>query len=639
VRICLIAPAAAAYPQLAELLAREHEVTLVRPVEEGSMERPEEPTQLYRALMVAPTAEQERTVFAGAEHRYSAAVAAALAEAYPGSGPDFVEVADMRAQALVPLMSRRCASAAFAETRFAVRLLGTAELRGLHDGSYGDRDLKLLSELEREQLRLADRLLHAGGDGVDLYRRFYGREFADAYEVGLPGPPPAPAESPSAKRARDLRILYRGELSRSAGAIALAEACLRLPVDSWTLTMVGADTATAPAGQSVRLTIEAMFAGDPRLAIVSAEESEQRWDQHDLAVLPPTFSPWSPSALEAMRHGLPILATPVGDLPALVRPGVTGWLAGGIGAEPLHRALLDLLERPEEVARVRSSGAVTERYEEATDPQRVLADYERLFELEAEAKRPPSPSQAAARKAEPLVTGVIPYHGASPYVEDSLRSLFAQTHDNVEAVIVNDGSFEPADAVLERLARDPRVRVVTQLNRGETAARNLGARMARGEFVVMLDADNMLEPSFVARALAVFEREPELAYVSCWLRFVGPDGSLFHEPGGYAPLGNGVVREDVNNWDGDTLALFRRELFTEEGLGFNEEAVIYSDWELYRALREAGRFGTVIPESLARYRFLDSSLQRAHALEMQERGWNEARGRRALREVRWTAGE
>ena len=638
-RICLIGPAAAAYPQLAELLAREHEVTLVRPLEESSAERPEELARPYRELLVAPTVEQERMVFAGAEHRYSAAVAAALAEAYQGSGPDFVEVADWRAAGLVPLMARRCADPLFGRTRFAVRLLGTAELRGLHDGRYGDRDLQLLAELEREQLRLADRLLYAGGDGAELYRRYYGVELADAFEVGLPASPAAPVGPVPEEGERPLRILYRGELSRSAGTIALADACLRLPADSWTLTMVGADTTTGPVGQSVRLTIEGMFAGDPRLTMTSPPEGEPDWEQYDLVVVPPSFSPWTPSALDAMRRGMPVLATPVGDLPALVQPGATGWLADGSRAEPLRRALLDLLGRPEEVARVRNSGAVTELYEEATDPERVLASYTQLFELEAEAQPPPPRPRPPKQTPEPLVTGVIPYYRASPYVEDALRSLFAQTHGNVEAVIVNDGSFEPADAVLERLARDPRVRVVTQLNRGEAAARSLGARMARGEFIVMLDADNMLEPSFVARALAVFELEPELAYVSCWLRFVGPDGSLFHDPSGYAPLGNGVVRDDANNWDGDTLALFPRTLFTEDWVGFDESAVIYSDWELYRALREAGRFGTVIPEPLARYRFLDSSLQRAHALEMQQRGWNEARGRRVLREVRWTAGE
>jgi hypothetical protein len=637
-RICLIAPDADAYPQLAELLAREHQVTLVRSAEERPARLRQEPPRSYREVVAKPTAEQERASFAGADHRYSAAVMAAIEAAYSEVGPDFVEVADRRAHGLVPMMARRCAHPLLSQTRFAVRLLGTAELKGLHDGHFGDRDLDLLADLEREQLRLADRLLVAGGDGSDLYRRYYGEGLAGSFEVGLPGPPAAPVDPLPEKQAGPLRILYRGELSRSGGAIALAEACLRLPVDSWTLTMAGPDTMTAPFAQSVRLTIEAMFDQDPRLTVVEEGEGKPQWERYDLAVVPPAFSVRSLPALEAMRHGLPMLGTPVGDLPVLVRPGVTGWLADGPGPEPLRRALLDLLRRPQEVARVRRSGAVSEHYEEKAEPIRILAAYERLLELETRAT-PPARPRASAGGPKPLVTAVIPYYRAAPHIDDALGSLFAQTHGNVKAVIVNDGSFEPADAVLKRFARDPRTRVVTQLNKGETAARNLGARMADGEFVVMLDADNMLEPSFVARALAVFEREPELAYVSCWLRFVGPDGAEFHEPSGYAPLGNGVVRDDQNNWDGDTLALLRRSLFVDEGFGFDEAGAIHSDWELYRALREAGRFGTVIPEALARYRVLPSSLMRAHSPRTQERGWNEARGRRLLRAGSWTAGE
>ena len=86
---------------------------------------------------------------------------------------------------------------------------------------------------------------------------------------------------------------------------------------------------------------------------------------------------------------------------------------------------------------------------------------------------------------------------------------FAQTHGRVEAVIVNDGSFEEADEVLVRLAERPGVRVVTQLNGGEATARNLAVQLAEGEYLMMLDADNVLEPEFVARALEVFRREPD----------------------------------------------------------------------------------------------------------------------------------
>jgi hypothetical protein len=614
-RICLISSPREPYRRLAELLSRDHEVTLIDS-EEAKL-----------------SAELERTVFAGPEHRRSAAVMEAIRSAYAGAGPDFVEFADRRALGLVPLMARRCAEPLLSRTRFAVRLFGTAELAGLHNGVGGDPELRQLGELEREQLRLADRLLDAGG-GAELYRRYYGDSLPGAFELGLPELPAEPvarSQRPGAK----LRLLYSGELSRTGGALDLAEACLRLPIDGWSLTMVGADTATGPAGQSVRLTIEAMFDGDPRLSIAAPEEAgPPDWGQYDLAAVTPTFATRSEPALEAMRHGLPLLATPVGQLPSLVEPGVSGWLTESTGAEAIRHALLDLLEGAERAAEIGGSGAVAARYEEMTDPEHVREGYERLLGLEAAARPQP---RSLLRPSEPLVSGVVPYHRAAPYVEEAVRSLLGQTHPAVEVVIVNDGSFEPADEVLESFAADPRVRVLTQLHRGETAARNLGVRMARGEYVVMLDADNLVEPDFVTRALAVFEREPDLAYVSCWLGFIGPDGSPFDEPGGYAPVGNRVVRDDAENWDGDTLAMLPRRLFAE-GLHFEEPAIIYSDWELYRRLRDEGRFGVVIPEPLGRYRYLRSSLQRAHSLEMQQRGWEEARTRRVLRATRWTAG-
>ena len=125
------------------------------------------------------------------------------------------------------------------------------------------------------------------------------------------------------------------------------------------------------------------------------------------------------------------------------------------------------------------------------------------------------------------------------------------------------------------LVVDPRVSVITQLNQGESAARNLGTRVARGDFVVMLDADNMLEPEFVARALAIFGREPDLAYVTCWLGFIDTDSKPMNAR--YAPLGNSVLHEDSAKWDGDTIAALPRRLFSELGYGFDSNSVIQCD--------------------------------------------------------------
>jgi glycosyltransferase involved in cell wall biosynthesis len=617
-RICLVSTANTGAPEaargsarLVKLLATRHEVTLVH-ADPGPDRTDPAVAPGVREVTAWVRPELEKEVFAGEDHRRSAAVLEAIESAYNSAGPDYVEVPDARAHGLVPLMARRCGHPLLDRTLFGVRLDGSAELVGLHDGTLGSIEARLLCELEREQLRLADRVVWPGGDVLDLYRRYYDFALPEASRVGVPFDADEGAPRPGRREpGADLRILYVAPLQRSAGALDLAEACLRLPLDDWRLTMVGDDTATAPGGQSVRLTIEMMFGDDPRLEIEEPEggggRPGKRYDlakEHDLAVVPPRFAVWPEAALTAMRAGLPILASPVGGLAELVEPG-------------------------------RAAGAPPARLRRLADPEAILDGYERL--LGASRPGPARRAQASGPTAEPLVTGVVPYFRTAPHVEEAVDSLLAQTHRQLEVLVVNDGSFDQEDEVLLRVAERPRVSVVTQLNSGETSARNLGVRLARGEYVALLDADNALEPQFVARALEVFDREPDLAYVSCWLRFVGPDGSPFPDPAGYAPVGNSVVRDDTNNWDGDTLALLPRAIFTELGYRFDPSAVIYSDWELYRWLREDDRYGTVIPERLARYKVLPSSLQRAHGMRMQRRGWDEARSRRALRAIRWMA--
>jgi glycogen synthase len=262
----------------------------------------------------------------------------------------------------------------------------------------------------------------------------------------------------------------------------------------------------------------------------------------------------------------------------------------------------------------------------------VLDGYERLLAD----TRPATSRSPAGHLPPPLVSVVIPYHDARLYVEEAAASALGQTHPRIELVIVDDGSFAEDGGVLTGLAADERVRLVTQPQRGDAAARNLGARLARGEYLVMLDADNALEPEFCERALEAFRREPQLAYVTCWLRYVAADGGQHPGPTGYAALGNRVVSEDEGNWDGDTLAMISRGVFADLGHRFDERCVMQSDWELYRRLREDGLFGAVIPERLARYRVLAGSLLRAHPTHIHRRSLAESVSRRELGRTRWT---
>lgn len=618
--------------RLATLLAKRHEVTLVRS-DAGIAGDPRLAAAGVREVVAEVSPELRGTAFANEEHRSAAAVLAAIEGAYGDEGPDYVEVADYRAQGLVALQARRAGSELFASTLFGVRIAGAGELISLHDLSIAESGGRLLGDLEREQLRLADRLLWRGGDVINVYRRYYPFPLPPAELIR--GPFDAPAEPPRPQRrdpAEPLRILFVGRLQRVKGPLDLADACLRLEPQDWSLTMIGADTPTATGGQSVRMTIEAMLGGDPRLSIeepIGHDELQRRFPDYDLLVAPSTFEVWCNVGLEAMRSGLPILATPVGGFAELVEHGVTGWLVEDTGVEALRDGIARVLANREELEDIRASGAIFERFRSLTDPAQVLADYDRLLAT-------PRPPRAPRPKDPPLVSVVIPCHRAGPYVEEAVASALAQSHPSVEVVIVDDGAFPEDGERLTRLAREERVRVVSQSHQGDSAARNLAVLLARGEYLVMLDADNALEPRFCERALEAFGREPRLAYVTCWLRFIDADGTP-HSDAGYAALGNQVVADEEQNWDGDTLAMIPRRLFVELGFDFDVRCGMQSDWDLYRRLRENGLFGAVIPERLARYRVLDSSLLRSHPVDMHRRSWAEALNRRELCGTRWTA--
>ncbi len=617
--------------RVAIALAADHEVVLLRTASAEHRERVTPIDSGVREVGVDVPRHLEHTVFSCPEHRLSAAILTTIAEVYGDEGPDLLEVVDRHALGLMPLQARRCGNPLFERTVIAVRLTSTVGIDSLHDGRSSEGDNPVIAALERAQLRLADVVIGPGGDGIRQYRDFYGLPLEETAVV--PDPHPAATDAIGPGKDGPLRLLYVGPLAPHGGAIELAEACLRLSVDEWTLTYAGPDTDTAPAGQSTQLTIESMFAGDPRLRFTDPDgPAADLWADHDVAIAAPRGGAWFADAVGAMRAGLPLLATAVGGLPALVEAG-GGRLVGGFGARDLGAALTELVEDRAAIRTPAAKEGARAATRSFVDPDAARSAYAALVERYAR----PTPAPGAGRSPAPLVTAVVPYFNAAAYIRGAVGSLLSQTHRNLEVLIVNDGAFGADDAVLSEFDDDPRVRVVTQLNRGDGGARNLGLELARGDFIALLDSDNEMEPEFVARALEALSREPDLAYVSCWLRFVSPDGSPHHDPAGYAALGNDVVPGNELNWDGDTLAVFPRAVFDDEGHRFEPTAGMYSDWELYRRLRAGGRFGTVIPEYLARYRFVPDSVSRGSDDVAVRRSVAAARDRLRASSTRWEA--
>jgi hypothetical protein len=263
-----------------------------------------------------------------------------------------------------------------------------------------------------------------------------------------------------------------------------------------------------------------------------------------------------------------------GDDPA-ARPGR---LARDTSAAALRELVEAAADAPEDLAVAVGANVPAERYAALTDEEQTLAAY---AELAGCARR--GPAAPAARG--PARLDRHPVLPLDRYVAETVESMLAQTHPAIEVIVVNDGSLREEDRVLDELAARRPITVVTQPNSGLSAARNFGVGVARGRYVLPFDADDLLDPEFVARCVAVLEAQPDVAYVTSWSRFMDEDGKDF-PVGGYHPLGNEASLLERQNVAGSALAVFRRHLF--DTIRYEVDMTSYEDWALYRELLAHG---------------------------------------------------
>jgi len=547
-------------------------------------------------------------------HAYSARVDAALRAAFPGHGPDLIEFCDYLAEGFVTVQARHTSDPWLAATQVAVRLHTTSEICAVLDGQLPDEfGTVAVHDAERYTLRHADRLLWSGGDVLDTYRRYYGagalapaERIPDAFLEAGSAPEGGETAAPQAPE-RALRLLYLGRAERRKGVANLVRAMTQLNRTDVELTVLGGDTLTGPLQTSLRESLEAMAAGDERIAFLDSVprgEVDAHIRAADVVVVPSLWECWPNVAREALMHNRPLLGTPVGGLTEMIVPERTGWFARDTSANALAEAIARLADSRDAVRAAIASGAPREHFARLADRGAFLERYRALV---AAGPRP-RPRRAASRT--PLVSVVVPYFQLEAHVGETLASVFAQTHRELEVIVVNDGSLRERDAFLFDLAEDPRVTVVTQVNTGLSAARNTGARLARGEYLLPLDADDVLEPGFVERCLTALERDPALAYVTTWVSYMDPAGRPIPErEGAYMPFGNWSRLLERNNVGGTCTALMRRRVF-ERGLRWNQELTSYEDWLMYLQMARAGLHGAVVPERLFSYRVRPDSMMR-----------------------------
>ncbi len=148
----------------------------------------------------------------------------------------------------------------------------------------------------------------------------------------------------------------------------------------------------------------------------------------------------------------------------------------------------------------------------------------------------------------PSVSIIIPFHNARRWLAAAIESSLAQTISEKEVIVVDDGSTDESPAIASRYVNQA-VRIATQANRGASAARNHGLRLARGEFIQFLDADDLLAPDKIERQVAVLSRAPGCVATGAWGHFRdSPADAVFHPE----PVWRGADPADwlIASWSG-----------------------------------------------------------------------------------------
>ena len=225
----------------------------------------------------------------------------------------------------------------------------------------------------------------------------------------------------------------------------------------------------------------------------------------------------------------------------------------------------------------------------------------------------------SSASSSPRVSVVLPVYNAQEYLPRCLDSILAQSLKDMELVCVDDGSSDDSPAILRAYAEeDLRMRVVTQENAGPGAARNAGLRLARGEYLSFLDADDFFEPSMLKRAYARARRKKAQLVV-----FAADDYRADEET--YTPISYGIrsnmlprkqpfagvdIERDAFKvfvgWTWDKL--FERSFVEERGLRFQKLRSTDDMRFVFAAISAAERIATLPGRPLVHHRRLRGSV-------------------------------
>lgn len=195
------------------------------------------------------------------------------------------------------------------------------------------------------------------------------------------------------------------------------------------------------------------------------------------------------------------------------------------------------------------------------------------------------------------VSIITPYYNTEEFFVETFVSLQAQSLQNWEWVIVDDGSTDEksVDRLANVAAKDDRIKVIRQANAGPGAARNTAFRNATGRYVCLLDSDDMVEPTYLEKAVWFLDSNQEFAFCNAYNVVFGEQEHLWT-----TGFERGKAYLQANS--APPISVIRHSAFADSG-GFDEAIRFgHEDWDFWLAMAKVGHWGYTIQEFLQWYR-------------------------------------
>jgi len=189
---------------------------------------------------------------------------------------------------------------------------------------------------------------------------------------------------------------------------------------------------------------------------------------------------------------------------------------------------------------------------------------------------------------EGLISVIIPAYNASRFVSEAIESIFRQNYENMEVIVVNDGSTDNTLEVLDKF--DDKINVISKENGGVSSARNMGIRAANGSIIGFLDSDDIWPDDHISLLIPHLGEDNKYDYIRGFLRKV-------------SDLGTDIEKRGDNLDEGSYVGayLYRRSVFDRVGI-FDESMYAGEDGDFFNRLLESECDGKMIAEVTLLYR-------------------------------------